>query len=54
MEPQETITHTVWLNDEAHIASFHPIEGYYIKTFPGHDFFIAFIQSLQEQGYRFQ
>ena len=50
----EVISHTVWINDEAKIASFHFVEGYQEKEFCTQDFFIGFLQSLVEHGYRFQ
>ena len=44
----------VWLNEDSRIASFHPVEGYREQGFRDHDHFLAFVQNLQEQGYRFQ
>ena len=41
-------SHTVWLNDRDRIASFHPVEGYYKRTFSSHDFFMSFLHALQE------
>ena len=51
---QETANHIVWLNEQDRIASFHHVEGYHIQTFHCHDFFMNFLHSLQERGYRFQ
>jgi len=44
---------TVWLDEQAKIASFHSEDGYREKTFPNRDAFIEFLHSLQQQGYRF-
>lgn len=46
--------HTVWLEERSKIASFHRVEGYQQRAFICHEFFMAFLQGLQEQGYRFQ
>ena len=46
--------HTVWLNEQARIASFHGVAGYELRSFTCHEFFIGFLRSLQERGYRFQ
>ena len=51
---QETDKHNVWLNDQERIASFHHVDGYSIRSFSCHDFFMNFLHSLQERGYRFQ
>lgn len=44
----------VWLNEQDRIASFHQVDGYEKQTFNTHDFFMKFLHSLQERGYRFQ
>ena len=54
MGHQEAANHTVWLSEQDRIASFHHVEGYNIQTFSCHDFFMSFLHSLQERGYRFQ
>ena len=54
MSHQVVADHIVWVNDQDRIASFHHVEGYYIQTFSCHDFFMSFLHSLQERGYRFQ
>ena len=46
--------HTVWLNEESRIASFHSVTGYEPHSFTCHEFFMGFLHSLQERGYRFQ
>ena len=51
---QEAPNHIVWLNEQDRIASFHQVEGYYIQTFNGYDFFMNFLHALQQRGYRFQ
>lgn len=47
-------SHIVWLNDQIRIASFHPVDGFVEKRFASHSFFLQFLHSLQERGYRFQ
>jgi len=54
MGHQEAANHIVWLSEQDRIASFHHVEGYYTQTFTCHDFFMNFLHSLQERGYRFQ
>lgn len=46
--------HQLWLEDEARIVSFHPMEGWRLLAFQDHGHFIGFLQSLQQKGYRFQ
>ena len=47
-------SHIVWLNDQIRIASFHPVDGFVEKCFANQSFFLQFLHSLQERGYRFQ
>lgn len=44
----------VWLNERDRIVSFHAADGYVRRDFEAYVPFIKFLQSLQEQGYRFQ
>ena len=44
----------VWLDDQSRIASFHSVTGYEAHSFSCHEFFMGFLHSLQERGYRFQ
>ncbi len=46
--------HTVWLNEESCIASFHEVNGFKKHDYSNHRYFMAFLYSLQERGYRFQ
>lgn len=46
--------HTVWLDYQTRIASFHPVDGYAKQSFSNRTFFLQFLHALQEQGYRFQ
>ena len=46
--------HTVWLSEESRIASFHSVSGFKKHDFSNHSYFMAFLHSLQERGYRFQ
>lgn len=48
------VSQTVWLNEQARIASFHNVVGYEERSFRYRDYFVAFLNSLQERGYRFQ
>ena len=45
---------TVWLDEQARIASFHSVAGYEEHSFSCRDFFMGFLNSLQERGYYFQ
>ena len=44
----------VWMDEEARIASFHPVAGYREQRFRNHDHFLEFLQGLQTRGFRFQ
>ena len=46
--------HTVWLNEESRIASFHEVNGFKKNDYFNHSYFMAFLHSIQERGYRFQ
>ena len=46
--------YTVWTNDQTHVASFHAVDGYRRQTFRLREFFMNYLCSLQERGYRFQ
>lgn len=46
--------HTVWISEQDRIASFHAISGYQRHDYHNHSYFMAFLHSLQEHGYRFQ
>ena len=46
--------HTVWISEHDRIASFHEISGYKRHDYINHNYFISFLHSLQERGYRFQ
>lgn len=51
---QSSRVHAVWVGEEDRIASFHAVDTYELKTFDCHDFFINYLRSLQERGFRFQ
>ena len=51
---QNTNVHTVWVGEEDRIASFHAVDSYEVQTFSCHDYFINYLRSLQERGFRFQ
>ena len=51
---KQTDVHTVWVGEEDRIASFHAVGHYEPQTFSCHDYFINFLRSLQERGFRFQ
>ena len=46
--------HRLWLEDEARIVSFHPMEGWRLLDFLNHGHVMGFLQDLQQKGYRFQ
>ena len=46
--------HIVWINEETRIASFHAVDGFVLRTFVNHEFFMSYIHSLQERSFRFQ
>ena len=54
MNAQERETYIVWVGNADRIASFSKVEGYEKKIFSNHEFFMSFLQGLQENGYRFQ
>ena len=43
----------VWLNSDVQITSFHYEDGYKQLNFSNQVFFMSFLQSLMESGYRF-
>ena len=51
---QNSVSQTVWLNEQARIASFHSVAGYEEHSFRCRDYFMGYLNSLQERGYRFQ
>lgn len=53
-ESRNSVSQTVWLNEQARIASFHCVAGYEERSFTCHEFFMGFLRSLQDRGYRFQ
>lgn len=54
MNETKTDVLTVWVEEENRIASFHAVDGYEQKAFSCHDYFVKFLISLQERGFRFQ
>ena len=46
--------HRLWLEDEARIVSFHPMEGWRLLDFLDHGHFMGFLQSLPYKLYRFE
>ena len=51
---QHSEIHTVWISEQNRIASFHEISGYQRHDYHNHSYFMAFLHSLQERGYRVQ
>ena len=43
----------VWSNEETG-ALFHAVTSYAKRDYSNHDYFMAYLHSLQERGYRFQ
>lgn len=54
MRQQNKGVHTVWVGEEDCIASFHAVDSYEPQSFSCHDYFISYLRSLQERGFRFQ
>ena len=50
---REGCKHTVWINEEARVASFHMEEGYTAQAFSSREAFMSYLVSLQERGFRF-
>ena len=42
--------HRLWLEDEARIVSFHPMEGWRLLDFLDHGHFMGFLQDLQQRA----
>lgn len=51
---QPSQVHTVWIGEEDRIVSFHAVDSYEVQTFACHDFFMKYLRTLQERGFRFQ
>ena len=51
---QPSEVHTVWIGEKDRIASFHAVDSYEVQTFACHEFFMRYLRSLQERGFRFQ
>ena len=47
-------SYTVWLNEQVRIASFHSVAGYEELSFRCRDYFMGFLNNLQEQGFCFR
>ena len=45
---------SVWIDEHEKIASFHHVEGYLKYTYTNHEFFMKFLCTLQQRGFRFQ
>lgn len=46
--------HSVWIGEKDRVASFHAVDTYELQTFVCHDFFLKYLCTLQERGFRFQ
>lgn len=51
---QASDVHTVWVGEGDRIASFHAVDSYQQQTFASREYFIDYLRSLQERGFRFQ
>lgn len=51
---QPSKVHTVWIGEEDRIVSFHAVDTYRLQTFACYDFFMKYLHTLQERGFRFQ
>lgn len=54
MDDRDVAGLVVWISERDRIASFHPVDGYRRQIFRQYDFFMNFLHSLQERGFRFQ
>ena len=54
MDDRDVAGLVVWISERDRIASFHPVDGYRRQIFRQYDFFMSFLHSLQERGFRFQ
>ena len=53
--PKSSIeSYVVWTNEQTRVASFHAVDGFHSQSFHLHEFFMSYLSSLQERGYRFQ
>ena len=44
----------VWIGEEERVASFHKVDGYKLQIIKGRDDYVKYLETLQEQGFRFQ
>lgn len=44
----------IWIGEAERIASFHAVDDYRLQIVHGHEDYVELLQSLQEQGFRFQ
>ena len=54
MNSQVLPTWALWLDPKERVVSFHPVRDFREQRFRDHDHFLAYVQDLQHQGYRFQ
>lgn len=46
--------HRIWIGEQERIASFHEVDTYKLQIIKGHAAYVKYLQTLQEQGFRFQ
>lgn len=46
--------HRIWIGEQERIASFHKVDAYKLQIVRGHDDYVKYLETLQEQGFRFQ
>ena len=49
-ESRSSVSQTVWLDEKARTASFHCVAGCEERSFHCLDYFMGFLNSLQERG----
>lgn len=47
-------THHIWIGEQERIASFHEVDTYRLQIITGYDNYVSYLETLQEQGFRFQ
>ena len=45
---------TLWVDTQNKIVSFHEVPQFEVVVFALHEYFLNYIQSLSDSGYRFQ
>ena len=51
---RDITAHTIWVDTAAKIESFRAVENYEMKSFPTHEEFMGYVDSLHAEWFRFQ